>query len=421
MQREKSGIKVFLLVVLILGLLGGGIFYVVQDSNMKDSQKKNDVSIEKNEEKREKEIDDKVTSVMKEMSIEDKIAQMLIVYYMGEEVDEKLDNVMKSHTPGGFIVMKSNITTYEGTKKFISDLKGYSDIPLIVGMDQEGGSVQRLSNISDVEVTDIPYMYDLGSTSDTKLAYDVGKVMAEELRTIGVNMVFAPVLDVYMNENNTVIGKRSFGRDAEMVANMATSLAKGLEDNGVIATYKHFPGHGDTEVDSHDSLPVISKSYEEFKNIELVPFEKAIENNAKAIMVGHIAVPSITGNNDPASMSSKIITDILRNDMKYDGLVVTDGLNMGAVTKNYTAEQIYVKAIEAGSDLLLMPNGSSVAIDCIKKNISEDRIDESVEKILKFKYRYLSDYKELDKSYLGSEDHKKVVDKIKVVNNTSEE
>ena len=194
---------------------------------------------------------------------------------------------------------------------------------------------------------------------------------------------------------------------------MCTSLGKGLEDNGIIATYKHFPGHGDTATDSHTSLPVINKTYEELLNNELIPFKKAIENNAKIIMIGHISFPSLTGNNTPASLSKEVITNLLKNKLGYDGLVITDALNMGALTNNYTDEEIYVKAVAAGVDLLLMPSDAKEAVEAIKNNISEERIDESVKKILLFKYTYLKD-NVLDESYLNSKAHQDIINKIPV-------
>lgn len=359
----------------------------------------------------EKVKEDKITTIMKDMSLEEKIAQMLILVYKSDTVDDDLISLLQETSPGGFILMKENITTYEKTRKFTDDLKRNSKHPLIISIDQEGGNVQRLNNLSDVKPTNIPFMYDLGQKKDTNLAYDTGKVMALELRSIGVNVDFAPDIDVYSNPNNTVIGRRSFGSDAEVVSMMATSLAKGLEDNKVVPAYKHFPGHGDTDVDSHVSLPILNKGYDDLDSLDFVPFKKAVEEKAKMIMVGHIAVPSITSDNTPASLSKQII-DILKNDLNYDGLIVTDALNMGALTENYTNEEIYTRAIEAGCDLLLMPSSSKEATEIIKNNISEERIDESVRKILKFKYDYLEEDNSVDSSYLGSEEHKNIISKI---------
>lgn len=364
-------------------------------------------------EKKTMTIDEKVDQKLKEMTIEQKIAQMLIVYYSKDEVDSNLKNVFTTNTPGGFILMGDNITTYERTKKMVDDLKKLSDVPLIISIDQEGGNVQRLKSMLDKEITNIPYMYNLGLKNDLNLTYEIGKIMAYELRTIGVNVDYAPVADIYSNPNNPVIGKRSFGTNKEIVSNHSVKLAQGLEDNKVIATYKHFPGHGDTDVDSHESLPIINKTYDELKEEELVPFKNAINNNAKIIMVGHLALPKITGSNIPASLSKKIVTDILKNDLGYNGLVITDALNMGALTKNYSDEEIYVGAINAGCDLLLMPNGSKKAIEIIKKNISEERINESVKKILKFKYTYLDEDNTLDESYIGKQEYRNIINQIK--------
>lgn len=357
-------------------------------------------------------IEEKVKNIMDNMTIEQKIAQMLVVYYSNDVIDDSLIESLKSNTFGGFILTQPNITTYEKTKKLVDELQFNSTIPLIISIDQEGGSVQRLNCLEDISPTNIPYMYDLGKMNDEKLAYQVGKVMAEELRTIGVNVVYAPVMDIYSNPENTVIGKRSFSENENIVAKMAVNLAKGLEDNGIIATYKHFPGHGDTSIDSHYSLPIIDKTYDDLKNLELTTFTEAVNNDAKIIMIGHIALPNVTGDNTPASLSKTIITNILKENMGYKGLVITDALNMGALIDNYSYEEIYVKAIEAGVDLLLMPDISKNAIEYIKNNISEERINESVKKILTFKYTYLNKKNTLDKSYLGSDEHKETISKI---------
>ena len=164
--------------------------------------------------------------ILDSLSLEEKIAQMLIIYHPSNEYDEKIKSIIKELKPGGFILMNNNISTYDKTLNLVTSMQNDSEIPMIIAIDQEGGSVQRLKSISDVEVTDIPYMYYLGQTNNKDLAYSVGKIMARQLRTIGVNLTFAPVMDVYTNVNNTVIGKRSFGSDVETVYNMATSLKK---------------------------------------------------------------------------------------------------------------------------------------------------------------------------------------------------
>lgn len=357
-------------------------------------------------------IEDKVLNIMNNMTIEEKIGQMLIIYDTHDVVNDELIDFINEIKPSGFIINQSNITTLSKTKKYISDLKSNSKIPLIISIDQEGGNVQRLQVLQDKKATYIPSMYELGKTQDTNLAYQVGKVMAEDMRVLGINVVNGPVCDIFSNFNNKVIGTRSFGSDKNLVADMCTSLGKGLEDNGIIAIYKHFPGHGDTIVDSHTSLPVINKTYEEILNNELIPFKKAIETDAKIMMIGHIAFPKLTNEIIPATLSKKIITDLLKNQLGFNGLVMTDALNMGALKNNYTDKEIYVMAINAGVDILLMPNDAYDAVNIIKENISIERINESVKKILLFKYTYIED-NILDESYFNNLEHQKIINKIK--------
>ena len=353
-----------------------------------------------------------IQNLISNMTIEEKIAQMLVVYYNANSFNDDVKSFVEQVKPGGFILFESNISTYDNTKKYIKELKEHSKIPLIISIDEEGGLVQRLKYLKDVDVIDIPSMYDLGKTNDPSLAYDVGKVIAEEVRTIGVNVVYAPVVDVYSNPNNTVIGNRSLGSDPNQVSKMANAIAKGLEDNGVIATYKHFPGHGDTIIDSHVDLPIIDKDYNSLMNLELIPFKEAIKNDAKIIMVGHLALPSVTGDNTPATLSKKII-DILKNDLNYKGLIITDALDMGALTNYYDQNEMCVQAINAGADILLIPNDVVGAINLIKERVSEERINESVLKILRFKYKYLVNDNTLDKAYLNSTKHQEIINKIR--------
>ena len=356
--------------------------------------------------------DENIIHTLNNMSLEEKIGQLLVVTNNSNTFDEETKQLIENIQPGGFIMMAPNFSTFDNTKKYIEQLKQHSKIPLIISVDQEGGIVARLKYLTDIQPTNIPPMYSLGSTNNKKLAYQVGQVLAEDVRTLGINVVYAPVIDVYSNPDNTVIGDRSFSNDPTIVAKMANALANGLENNQVIATYKHFPGHGDTVIDSHDDLPIITKDYVSLLNLELIPFKEAIKNNAKIIMVGHLALPNITGDNTPASLSKKII-DILKNELGYQGLIITDALNMGALTKYYSDSTICSLAINAGNDLILMPNDIESCISDIKNNVSEDRINESVLKILKFKYKYFRKDNSLEKKYLNSKNHQKIIEEIK--------
>lgn len=388
--------KVFWLLLLVVVLSMAFIF---------NSRDVNDI---KKKEKKASSIDE----IIRSMSLEEKIGQMLVIDIVGTNLSDKYITRFNKIKPGGVILMGDNISTYDDTKKLINTLKSSSKYPLIVSTDQEGGRVQRLQKLKDVNPTYIPDMLSVGNTQDIDIAYNIGKVMALEMRTLGINVVHAPVVDVFSNSNNKVIGDRSFGSNPQVVSMMSVSLANGLEDNGVIPTFKHFPGHGDTDIDSHDNLPVINKSLEGLLNEELIPFRNAIDNGAKIIMTAHIALPNVTGDMTPASLSKKLLTDVLRRDLGYNGLIITDALNMGALTDNYSNEEIYLKSVEAGVDILLMPTDAELATHVIKKNISEERIDESVRRILEFKYKYLNDYEYTDKSLLGSREHQNIINKV---------
>ena len=360
----------------------------------------------------EEEKDNKID----EMSLEEKIGQLLIISYRKDDIKEKLPTILEEVKPGGFILFSENITTYDDTINLIKSIKNSNDIPLFIGIDEEGGNVQRLKNLKDYKTSDIPYMSYVKTIND---AYNLGKVIAEELRVFGINLDFAPVIDCNWDNPKSVIGKRAFEGDYTTVAKLGVSLAKGLKNNKVIPTYKHFPNHGATATDSHQDLPVINKTEEELLNNDLIPYQEAIKNNADMIMIGHLALPKITKDYTPASLSYEIITNLLKKKLGFKGLVVTDALNMQALTKNYSEKEILIKAINAGADLLLMPEDPVNAVKIIKEAvngglISEERINESVEKILSLKDSTIkNNYNEyLDVSYLNSSEHQDIINSI---------
>ena len=360
----------------------------------------------------EEEKDNKID----EMSLEEKIGQLLIISYRKDDIKEKLPTILEEVKPGGFILFSENITTYDDTINLIKSIKNSNDIPLFIGIDEEGGNVQRLKNLKDYKTSDIPYMSYVKTIND---AYNLGKVIAEELRVFGINLDFAPVIDCNWDNPKSVIGKRAFAGDYTTVAKLGVSLAKGLKNNKVIPTYKHFPNHGATATDSHQDLPVINKTEEELLNNDLIPYQEAIKNNADMIMISHLALPKITKDYTPASLSYEIITNLLKKKLGFKGLVVTDALNMQALTKNYSEKEILIKAINAGADLLLMPEDPVNAVKIIKEAvngglISEERINESVEKILSLKDSTIkNNYNEyLDVSYLNSSEHQDIINSI---------
>ena len=337
--------------------------------------------------------EEKVTHQLENMSLAEKIGQLLYVVYSSNAVDDRLKDTIKSVKPGGFIIFENNITNKNQLKEYIDTLQNLSDTPMFIGIDQEGGIVQRLKPKGDITATNIPPMYNVGKIcgDDKDLPYDIGYVIGRELSVFGINMNFAPVVDIYSNPNNTVIGKRAFSNTSDNVSEMALNVGKGLGDNNIIPVYKHFPGHGDTKEDSHYTLPILNKSYEELSNLELVPYFDLIENGIDAIMVAHIALPKITGDNVPASLNKKVVNDILRDKLGFKGLVVTDGVNMRALSDNYSTKEIVCMAVDAGVDMILMPNTSKDARDGLMECLNEgkitvEQIDAAVKRILTLKY-----------------------------------
>lgn len=357
---------------------------------------------------------------LQQMTLDEKIGQMIIVSASGK--GQTLSNTFKTELeaikPGGVILFGDNISNSTTLKTYINNIKATADIPMFISVDQEGGRVQRLKSITDVAVTDIPPMYDVGLTDSENVAYDVGRVIGEELGVFGFNMDFAPVADVWSNPNNPVINNRSFGNDADLVAKMSVSTANGILSTGIIPVYKHFPGHGDTATDSHSELPVINKSKEELERTEIVPFRNAIDKGAKVIMIGHLDVPALTGTTGvPTSMSYKLIKDYLKGELGYDGVVITDGLNMKGVTNYLNANNLSlgVEGVNAGVDIFLGPEDPVALFNQIKDGvlsgkINEKDIDRSVTKILKLKEEMSPVV--YDNSYLNNTDHKNVIESV---------
>ncbi len=345
--------------------------------------------------------DDKVDLIkaqIKKMSMKEKIGQLVIVGLDGYDIDDYAEQLIKKHYVGGFVLFKHNIKDAEQMLALINSLKqvnSVNKIPLFLSIDEEGGKVSRMPE----EFIKIPSSKRIGQINNTQLAYRVGNIFGEELKALGLNMDFGPVLDINSNPKNPVIGDRSFGTDASIVSELGVQTMKGIQAQNIISVVKHFPGHGDTSVDSHIGLPTVNADMERLNNFEFVPFNEAIKNKVDAIMIAHILLKKIDPDN-PASFSKTIITDILRKHMKFDGIVITDDMTMGAVVNNYDIGESAVKSIIAGSDIVLICHENDkkeAVITAIKRAvetglISPGRIDESVYRILRLKQKYgLSD------------------------------
>ena len=326
---------------------------------------------------------------LKRLSLREKISQMIMPraygYYYSNQSDEfkRLERLVKEQKVGGLIFFQGDV--YE-TAMLINRLQEISDLPLLIGSDFEWGSAMRIRR-----GTRFPEAMALGATRDTALAFKTGEATGRESRALGIHQVFAPVADVNNNPKNPVINTRSFGQNQHLVADMASAFAAGLQSVGVLATAKHFPGHGDTQTDSHLDLPIIDQTRLRLDSLELFPFRRLIDENIPSIMVAHLEVPSLESKKVPATLSPSIITGLLKNELGFHGLVITDALDMGAVVNGFGTDSVAVKAVEAGVDILLVLPDEEEAIDAISdavKNgrISESRIDESVGKILEYKW-----------------------------------
>lgn len=298
-----------------------------------------------------------------------------------------------AHPVGGYIFFENNLNSPDQTRELLSGIKSIyeqnGDPQPLLTVDEEGGTVTRIAKNSAFGVSDVGNMRDIGATGDPNRAAEAGDTIGSYLEDLGFTTDFAPVADVLTNPENTVVAKRSFGSDPNLVTSMVQAECTALLQHDICPVLKHFPGHGATKGDTHEGYAYTSKTLDELMQAELVPFENA-DAFAPMIMAAHISLPNVTGDDTPASLSGTMITDVLRNKLGYQGVVITDALNMGAIVNEYGASKAPVLAMEAGCDLLLMPADLSRArqgiLDAIKDGtLTEERINESLRRILRLK------------------------------------
>jgi beta-N-acetylhexosaminidase len=359
-----------------------------------------------------------VESTLKKMTLREKLGQMLMPYYFGvftsaESAEYRnLLHQVEENRVGGFIVgttrgpLGIERSQVYPTAELTNELQRRAKIPLLIGADFESGTGMRLD-----EGTSFPSAMAVGATNDPKLAYTIGKVIALESRAAGVHWIFAPDADVNNNPDNPIINIRSFGENPQSVAEFVSQEIRGIEENGGLATAKHFPGHGDVSVDSHLSLATVPGDRKELEATELVPFRAAIGASVGSVMPGHLAVPAFEPDASvPATTSRNILTGLLRDELQFKGLVVTDAMDMGGVTSRYSPGEAAIRAVEAGADVLLMPPVPDAAMAGLERavrsgRITEKRIDESVRRILQAKARLgldknrLADIERLDERF----------------------
>ncbi len=328
-----------------------------------------------------------VDNIYNNLSLEQKIGQLFMVaaYSGGEKYNkEAIETLIKNNGIGGVIFMQG---TPQAQAEQTNYYQSISDVPLLIAMDAEWGLGMRLKTIDN-----LPKQLMMGAMADSTIVYNVATTIAKQCKRLGVHIDFAPVIDVNNNPANPVINFRSFGENKYKVANYGIQYMRGLQDNGIMACAKHFPGHGDVSVDSHKDLPIISKSMSSLEQTELYPFDMLIRSGIQSVMVAHLQVPAIDSKeNMPTTLSSKAITELLKNKMKFNGLIFTDALNMQGVAKYYNPGEVDVKAFIAGNDVLLFSQDVPKAVEKIKeaiknKEVSEKRIEQSVRKILEAKY-----------------------------------
>ena len=336
--------------------------------------------------------DMQIKNKLKQLTIKQKVSQLFIVTPDQITSNSFADNYLEFPV-GGLVYFKINLKPEEDIKAELATAKAISqsivNLPIFLAIDEEGGQVARLQNYGYENMVSIGSMAQIGSSLNPDEAFQAGITLAKQLTRFGFNLNFAPVADIITNLDNTVIGNRSFGSNPDQVAIMVGSVVSGLRTGGVLATLKHFPGHGDTLEDSHSQLAISRRTLDELEANEFIPFQAGIDEGAELVMLGHIKTPNATSDDLPASLSKQIIT-MLRQQLSFDGLIITDALNMKAITNNYNSADASLNSFQAGADLLLMPADLKSSYEAVLKAVESQpvlvkRLDESVYRIIKAK------------------------------------
>ena len=349
-------------------------------------------------ENKEPTVDEKVENIVNNMTLEEKVGQIFMVAPEAVDKDggsttvftENIEKEIEKYNLGGYILFAANIENPTQTQELINGFKKSSKIQPFIGVDEEGGRVARIGKNSAMGVEKIEPMAQVGKSHNYERANEIGTTIGKYIKNLGFNLDFAPDTDVLTDSNNTEIGDRSFGNDPEVVGKMATEVVKGLQSENISTVLKHFPGHGGSIGNSHQGFSLSNRTEEELKSCEIVPFKTAIENGADCVMVAHMSLPNVTGDNIPATLSKKVVTDMLKTELNFKGVVFSDSMSMGAITENYGTGDACVKAVEAGIDMVLMPENLDEAYNAVLEavkngKISQERLDDAVSRIIKAK------------------------------------
>lgn len=337
---------------------------------------------------------DPAAKLLDELSTEEKIGQLVLVGMDGTEPNDVTRQLIEEYHVGGFIFYKNNIQDTKQALALFNGLKTANQnkaVPLFLSVDEEGGRVSRMPG----ELAKLPAARKIGNTGSTELAGQIGEIIGKELAGFGLNLDFAPVLDVNSNPDNPVIGDRAFGTKPEIVSRMGIAVMKGIQEQGIIPVVKHFPGHGDTSVDSHLGLPVVEHDLDRLRKLELVPFKQAIQEGADVVMIAHLLMPKLDPDH-PASFSKAVIHDLLREELGYEGTIISDDMTMGAIVEHYDIRDAAVQFIQAGGNIVLVGHDAEKEKQVIQAlrdavnsgTISTETLDERVYDVLKLKQKY---------------------------------
>lgn len=343
-------------------------------------------------------LEEMIESAIEPMPLEDRVAGLFIVRpedITGVETvitaGEGTQEALSKYAVGGLVYFSQNIKDKEQLTEMLSKTASMSRYPIFLAVDEEGGSVRRVGN-SSIEVADVGDMADIGAGGDTMAAYNAGTEIASYLYELGFNLDFAPVADIVTDVSASAIGKRSFGGDPAAVGSMVSAAVGGIQDTGISACLKHFPGIGATTEDTHEGMATLEKTADDLKASEFIPFKAGIDAGVHCIMVSHVSAPNITGGDTPCSLSGEVITNLLRGELGYNGIVVTDAMDMSAITEYYGPDEAAVLALKAGADMILMPEDFEAAYEGVlaavqEGVITEDQVYESLKRIYRVKYR----------------------------------
>lgn len=393
-----------LAVTLSCNLSGCAGFFDKGESEIKQYESSAEESNGKEEEKLTMDWDDAMelaTQYVENMTLEEKVGQVFVVnleqldnrkgnYYEFRKCTKNMVTSIQKYHVGGVILFSRNISKRNQTIKLTTKLKEAAKIPIFVTVDEEGGRVSRIASNEKMQTTVFPSAEEIGETEDAQYTYEMGKTIGTEIKELGFNVNFAPVADVKTSELNKEIGDRSFGGDAEKVSEYVSAFVQGLNKVNVSATLKHFPGQGSSEGDTHKESVDIDSSIARLRKTDFVPFEKGIAVGADFVMVSHISVSKVTESSIPATMSNLIMQTILRDELGFEKIIITDALDMACITDDYTSAEAAYKAFNAGADIILMPQNFEEAYDEIlykvqSGEITQQRLNDSVLRIIAVK------------------------------------